>query len=452
MDVDKHIEKAEEALKRRNYEFAINLYQQLLLIDPNNLRARKGLFDAALKNHDRKHGGKGKKKTGSSFGTTLGILMRSGGRKDPAVVMSACDKVIGKHPRDPRAHEKLGYAASKAGHLESAAFAFEKVLELQPDNLQAAKNLGRLQQRLGRIQEALESFDKAMKINPGDQEAIKARKDLAAEAAIQDHGYAEAKSTMDLLKDKDQVREMELTDRVVLGEAEVIEALRRVQERLESEPDDTKLLMKMGELLEQKGDLEEAQEVFSRLSILEPTNFDHKERVGDLKIRAADEMVFRLEKEGGDAAALEDARKALLDLKAREFAWRVEAHPTDLPQRYRYGEALFQLDRLDEAISEFQKTVKDPRKRLDSQVMMANAFQRKGMLDLAGNQLLKALESAGEGTRRAMDIRYALGKILEKQGKTEEARVQYTHVYERDINFRDIKDRLEALQKKSDGG
>ena len=58
MDVDKHIEKADEALKRRNYEFAINLYQQLLTIDPNNLRARKGLFEAAIKNHDRKHAGK----------------------------------------------------------------------------------------------------------------------------------------------------------------------------------------------------------------------------------------------------------------------------------------------------------------------------------------------------------------------------------------------------------
>jgi len=119
MDVDKHIEKAEEALKRRNYDFAINLYQQILLINPNNLKARKGFFEASLKNYDRKRAGKGAKakKGRSNFGSTLSIFMRSGGRKDPAIIMSACDKVISRNPRDSLAHEKLGYAASKAGHL-----------------------------------------------------------------------------------------------------------------------------------------------------------------------------------------------------------------------------------------------------------------------------------------------------------------------------------------------
>ena len=90
--------------------------------------------------------------------------------------------------------------------------------------------------------------------------------------------------------------------------------------------------------------------------------------------------------------------------------------------------------------------MKDPRKRLDSQVMMANAFMRKGMLDLAANQLVKALAASGEGSKRGMEIRYTLGKVLEKQGKTDEARSHYLQIYERDINFRDIKLRLEGLE------
>lgn len=457
MDLDKQIEKAEEALKRRNFEFAINLYLQLLQIAPNNMKARTGLYAAALKQFDRKHAGKkgAKTKRGASIGSSLGIFMRSGGRKDPSAVMAACDKVIAKNPRDPTALTKLGYAASKAGHLESAVFAFERVLEFAPDDLQAAKNLGRLHQRLGNIREALDSFTRALKINPGDQESIKARKDLAAEAAIKGHGYDEAKSAMDLVKDKDKARELDLADRVVKGEEEIAETISLVEERLKSTPDDKKLLMKLGELNEQLGELERAREIFEKLANMEPTNFDYKERVGDLKIRATEDEVSRLEaasaEKSGDDPALEEARKALLTLKVEEYGWRVEAHPTDLPQRFRLGEALYQIGRLDDAIGEFQKTVKDPRKRQDSQIMMANAFTKKGMLDLAASQLEKALEGAGEGTSRSMQIRYQLGLILEKQGKTDEARVQYLQVYERDINFRDIKDRLESIENRKTG-
>ncbi|MBN2492156.1 MAG: tetratricopeptide repeat protein [Planctomycetes bacterium] len=451
MDVDKHIEKAEDAVKRRNFEFAINLYQQLLLINPNHMRARKGLYDAALRNWERKHPGRGGKTSrGSGLGATLAILLRAGGRKDPTAVMAACDKALARSPREPKVLEKLGYAAARAGHLESAVFAFEKLLELAPSNLEAAKNLGRLHQRLGNIRTALESYDQALRIKPGDQESIKARKDLSAEAVIQGHGYAEARSSRDLMRDKDQRGEPELLDRVVRDEAEIVQAIALVEDRLRNEPEDGKLLTKLGELLEQKGDLRRAEEVFARLSMLEPTRFDHREHVGDLKIRMAEHELEALENSGAEAGMIEAARQALAALRVAEFGLRVEAHPTDMPQRFRYGEALYQVGRLDEAIGEFQKTVKDPRKRLDSQVMMANAFMKKGMLDLAASQLHRALEGAGEGTRRAMQIRYNLGLILEKQGRRAEARAEYLHVYERDINFRDIKTRLEALDAAPD--
>lgn len=442
MDVNKHIEKAEEAMKRRNYDFAINLFQQLLDIDPDNERAREGHYTAARKAWEMKYAGK-KNKKGGGVGTGLGIMMRSGGRKDPAAVMAACDKVIAKTPNDPKAHEKLGYAASKAGHYRAALFSFAKVVELAPDNVQAAKNLGKLHHKLGNIQEALDAFDRALKIDPGDQESIKARKDLAAEAAIHGHGYAEAKSTMDLLKNKNQAREHDLLDRVMMDEDDVRAAIDLVNEKLADAPEDRKLLMRLGELEEQRGDLDAARAAFERLLAIDPTNFDVKERIGDLRIRDAEIALER----ASDSAAKAAATKALEETKIDEYAWRVEAHPTDLPQRFRFGEALFRAGRLDDAIAEFQKTVKDPRKRLDSQVMMANAFMKKGMLDLAANQLEKALDVAGEGSKRGMDIRYALGKVCEKNGDVDAARRHYLQIYERDIGYKDIRQRLEGLDQ-----
>ena len=43
MDYSKHIQKAEEAVRRRNYDFAVQLYQQILEIDADVGEARRGL-------------------------------------------------------------------------------------------------------------------------------------------------------------------------------------------------------------------------------------------------------------------------------------------------------------------------------------------------------------------------------------------------------------------------
>ena len=46
MDYSKHIQKAEEAVRRRNYDFAVQLYQQILEIDADVGEARRGLRQA----------------------------------------------------------------------------------------------------------------------------------------------------------------------------------------------------------------------------------------------------------------------------------------------------------------------------------------------------------------------------------------------------------------------
>ena len=58
MDFSKHIQKAEEATRKRNYDFAVQLYQQLLEIDPDQSEARGGLRRALKKRFEQKKGGK----------------------------------------------------------------------------------------------------------------------------------------------------------------------------------------------------------------------------------------------------------------------------------------------------------------------------------------------------------------------------------------------------------
>ncbi|MEM9803115.1 MAG: hypothetical protein AAGA20_22540, partial [Planctomycetota bacterium] len=57
MDYTKHIQKAEEAARRRNYDFAVQLYQQILEIDADVGEARSGLRRALKARSETKKGG-----------------------------------------------------------------------------------------------------------------------------------------------------------------------------------------------------------------------------------------------------------------------------------------------------------------------------------------------------------------------------------------------------------
>ena len=52
VDFTKQIQKAEEAARRRNYDFAVELYQQILEIDPDQGEARAGLRQALRRRHE----------------------------------------------------------------------------------------------------------------------------------------------------------------------------------------------------------------------------------------------------------------------------------------------------------------------------------------------------------------------------------------------------------------
>ena len=54
MDISKHLERAGEAVRKKNFDFAITLYNQALAIKPDNREARLGLLRAAARDFEFK--------------------------------------------------------------------------------------------------------------------------------------------------------------------------------------------------------------------------------------------------------------------------------------------------------------------------------------------------------------------------------------------------------------
>ncbi|MEK7307335.1 MAG: tetratricopeptide repeat protein, partial [Nitrospirota bacterium] len=101
---------------------------------------------------------------------------------------------------------------------------------------------------------------------------------------------------------------------------------------------------------------------------------------------------------------------------------------------------------VNEAIGEFQLSIKGPDFFFDSASMLAICFQEKGMYKSAIAQLEKAISDPGCDDKRSLAIKYDLGMLYEMANMPEAAIDKMSEVYSVDINFRDVARKIEELK------
>jgi tetratricopeptide (TPR) repeat protein len=169
---------------------------------------------------------------------------------------------------------------------------------------------------------------------------------------------------------------------------------------------------------------------------------------GDLKMDHLEQQKLDLLRAGKEAEA-EKLTAELLDFQVEEFRRRVRVYPTDLNLRFKLGDLLFGKGLVDESIGEFQQTVRDPKFRAESQLRLGRAFKLKGQYDLARRQLDQALEGQTGLSERVKEIRYEMGDVYDLMGQKAEAKAEFGKIYEQDIGYRDVADRLAQLDKEA---
>ncbi len=442
MDLSKYLEQAADAAKRRNFAMAVKIYGQVLQIQPDFGEARAGLRKVLF----TKVGQKPVSKVGAmvlgGLHLLTGNLCRLFGQH--AAAARAFERYLAHDPLAEGANLKLGTALQRAGLKRSALAVYAAYAEHQPRCLAACRSAGALFQEQSKFQEALAMYEAALKVDPRDQESLKARKDLAAEGALRSTGIEKAGSSRDLIKDKEQQRQLERQDRLQLSAAEVEEELTQVEAKLQETPNDQKLLRRGARLREMAKDLAGALDLMEQLQRLVPNDGEVQELVGDLRLRLQEQMVAKAEK-SGDTAAAARAKATLQQMRVGEARRRVERNPADLGARFDLGLGLLAAGDVDAAIAELQQAVKDPRKKNDALFAMGRAFQQKNLPDLALGQFDKAMQAAGSGML-AKEALYEMGTISLAIGKRDDALRHFTRILEQDIGFRDVAKKVEQLK------
>jgi tetratricopeptide (TPR) repeat protein len=108
---------------------------------------------------------------------------------------------------------------------------------------------------------------------------------------------------------------------------------------------------------------------------------------------------------------------------------------------------------LEEAISEFQKVAKASdrgrpfRYTMQCCTLLGLAFMDKGQPSIAAIWYERALKTPGNDPESTLALRYDLGVAQESAGEPDAALKSFSQVYAMNIDYRDVAERIAALQK-----
>ena len=443
MDYSKHIQKADEAARRRNYDFAVELLQQLLEIDPDVGEARAKLRRALKARHEAKKGGKLLRMMKGAAPLAAARTLAKAGKHDAAA--KACEKYLASSPLDVEGNMLLGESLEAAGHFKSALAVFEFVAEIDPRNPSGLKRAGAMMARTGDPLKALEYYERALEADPRDRDALKARKDLAAEAALVKGRYDSVEHSREQIVDQGEARRLERRQRMHLSEDELAEERDRLEAALAEDTSDVDTMLELAGVHEKLRDPEAALDLVERAASYRKNDTELTERAEKLRLKGLKRRIARADKLG-DQEEADRLEKELHELELAGLRARVERSPGDGGARLELGRALFRLEDFDAAAAELQKAVADPRRAGEARFLLAQCFQAKGFGDLARKEYERVLAERPEVDERAREVLYNLGLLAEADGDVAEARGHYARIYEVDIGYRDVAAKMEALR------
>ena len=160
----------------------------------------------------------------------------------------------------------------------------------------------------------------------------------------------------------------------------------------------------------------------------------------------ANELRPELEKEVGDAVERADEQSIdeIVEGFKRGVAENIAEEDSDT--HYNLGIAYREMMLIDEAIGEFQIAAKSPDHRADACAMLGQCYRDKGMGDLAVKWYQRALETSNLEHIQRAGVLYELGQTFEAMNDRESAYYTYLELRGIDGSFRDVRERIEALQ------
>lgn len=436
-DIEKIYKWAEDAFQKRNYDYARDMCMQILAIDPDNADTRKLLWSTNKKKITElgaPSGLKLKMKQAKIFAQFMAL------RNSPAKAAEVAQSHLNEDVTNNKVRMKLAEFLHDANHVGGAITELQIAKENAPNDIPAMKLLGTYLKEMNMIGEAEEVLQRVIGLDPNDREADKMLRDIMALATVR-KGMDTATSYRDILKNKSNADELERSHHIFKTEDDIKDDIVDLERDIAAAPKDVKLLKRMGDIhFERKKDYLTAKKWYEKASALNSTDSTLKDLVDDSTIRLMEEEVAKLKAANSPGLSSATAKKTQFQIQS--FRRRAADRPTDMAIHFSLGKWLYGDNRIDEAVAEFQMSVKEPKCKVDSHLYLGLCFWRKKIHDIAITQFQKSLEAGIISTEKSMYIRYNMSLCYADAGNIEKALEEGKKIVEVDINFKDISKRV----------
>ncbi len=125
---------------------------------------------------------------------------------------------------------------------------------------------------------------------------------------------------------------------------------------------------------------------------------------------------------------------------------RAQISESDSSTHYDLGVAYKEMGLLPDAIGEFALAAKDSRLECTCHAMVGMIQLELGALDQAAESYIRALDAAQKTIDQEMSLYYDLGTVYEMKRSNAEALYYFQKIARRDPGYRDVRDRIDALQ------
>jgi tetratricopeptide (TPR) repeat protein len=435
--------RGQDALKSANFDYAIEMFNQVLIREPGLHECRKLLRSAQMRKAGT--GGGFFKKVLSSANASAHLPKGQMALRDnPAEALHIAEQILNGDPNNNGAHRLIVKAATALQMPHTAALSLELLYHNSPKDKEIGIQLANALAAIGDPKRGERVLASLHETYPSDNDIHQALKDLSARKTMDEGGYDAladgSGSYRDILKDKEEARSLEQQNRVEKGDEVTERLIREYEARVINEPNNLKLLRSLAELYTQKKEFDRALGYYDRLKKSDIGNDASLDKsISETVAKKLEYQISQLDPTAPEYA--EQAAQLQAEKQAYQIAEcqkRVDRFPTDLQIRFELGLLYFQAGKVSEAIGEFQRSQNNPHRRVASMNYLAQCFARRKMFDMAARTLQSAIKEKPVLDEEKKDLIYNLGSVFETMGKKEEAIEQFKVIYEVDISYRDV--------------
>ncbi|NLB56405.1 MAG: tetratricopeptide repeat protein [Lentisphaerae bacterium] len=444
------IEKGLAALERNNLDYAMEMFKSAVDADPDSLKARKYLRAVSLKKFKEKPFGK----VVQTINTIVAVpslikafIQLKTGKAEKALEVS--ESLLSK---DPLNHTflKIATLAAEGAKMQSVAtLTLEIAVEHFPDNLEFQLWMGKTYLRTDMLNEAQEIFTRIVDMNPSHSEAKSLLKDAMAASTLS-KGWSQASDeggSYELVRDSKETATLEHEGRLARGEHATEFLIKETLQKIEREPKNINYRRTLANLYVEHNEFDQAIATLQETLELTGADPQTEKTISDIQIKQFEKKIKDVQASGNieEAEKLIAERQAFLLDNARSL---VERYPNDLQLHFQYGKHLFENGMFDETIQEMQIAQRNSQLRAEALYFLGMCFKNKDQLDIAQDQLIRALEETPDMNKLKKGIIYELGSIAEALGDSDAAINRFKEIYQVDIQYKDVAAKIERAYRK----